>query len=81
MSTAAVTVPFHFKREQAKVLDAIADRLEQADVPAADIGLFRQAADHARTGEALDIVFESRHELEQMVAAFVLAGAEQPAVG
>lgn len=64
-----LTVGLRFKRDQARALATLANKLE-SDGQTEHVSLFRQASDHARRGEPLIVVGENLMEIELMVAAF-----------
>lgn len=71
-------VGLRFPRSAQRVLRNTAERFR--GVNGVDVGLFEKAADSARDGVPLDVVFDHRSELEEMIASFRLLGCGEPTI-
>lgn len=69
-----------FSKSQARVLDALADRVRQADLAGSDVSTFEQAAMAARLGEPLIVICDEPVEAEQLAGMYAMAGVKRPTV-
>ncbi|MGB1583353.1 MAG: hypothetical protein ACPHCI_06155 [Solirubrobacterales bacterium] len=75
-----ITVGLRFRRDQHRALDTIADQLESIG-QTEHVSLFRQSAEHARSGEPLIVHAASVLEIELMVAGYTqFPGVVRPVV-
>lgn len=76
--TAPNRVGLRFPRSAARILRNTAERFR--GIEGVDVGLFEKAADSARDNVPLEVVFDKRSEVEQMVADFRRLGVPEPII-
>lgn len=72
-------IGLRFRRGDARVLDAWAERVRSGEFPG-NVSTFEQAAKAASTGEPLVVICDDAKEVQQMAALYASCGIRRPAV-
>jgi hypothetical protein len=80
IDTAPLRIGLRFERNDARILQTLADRAKRSELGKRDVATFQLAAEAARTGEPLIVLCAFPEEAIAMADGYALYGVRRPGV-